>query len=187
MTLLIEGLGGAVWSRKGAVRGDSARTGLRSPMSRWRGSTTPRSRCRDGCGPVTRPRTSRRFRDVAVWIGGTTPHTASHVGPQPERVPALVDDRMRFARRTDLPVIPHMALAHAQFETIHPFPDGNGRAGRALVHAMLRSSGTTRQVTVPVSAGLLADPEGYFDALDEYRAGNPVPIVEVFTDSTSTV
>lgn len=125
-----------------------------------------------------------RFRDVHVWIGGTTPHTATHVGPVPERVPELVDDALRFARRDNLDVLPQIAITHAQFETIHPFPDGNGRTGRALVHAMLRSTGTTRQVTVPVSAGLLSDPQGYFDALTAYRRGNPVPIVEVFTKSS---
>ena len=56
-----------------------------------------------------------------------------------------------------MPVLAHAALAHAQFETIHPFEDGNGRTGRALVHAMLRSKGLTRTVTVPISAGLLVD------------------------------
>lgn len=124
------------------------------------------------------------FRDTHVWVGGRTPHTAEHVGPVPERVPALVDDLMRFARRDDLPVLPHIALAHAQFETIHPFPDGNGRTGRALVHAMLRASGTTRQVTVPVSAGLLSDPQEYFDALTAYHEGDIAPIVNVFTASS---
>lgn len=125
-----------------------------------------------------------QLRDVHVWVGGRTPHTAEHVGPVPQRVPALMDDLMQFARRDDLPVLPHIALAHAQFETIHPFPDGNGRAGRALVHAMLRASGTTRQVTVPVSAGLLSDPQSYFDALNAYRDGDATPIVEVLTYSS---
>lgn len=124
------------------------------------------------------------FRDVHVWVGGDTPHTARHVGPAPERVRALMDDLMAFANRTDVPVLPHIAVAHAQFETIHPFPDGNGRTGRALVHAMLHASGTTRQVTVPVSAGLLSDTEAYFDALTAYGQGDPVPIVEVFTDAS---
>ena len=58
-----------------------------------------------------------------------------------------------FIGRDDLPVLVHGAIAHAQFETIHPFADGNGRTGRALVHSMLRARGLTRNVTVPVSAG----------------------------------
>ena len=59
---------------------------------------------------------------------------------------------LRFAQRDDIPALPQIALAHAQFETIHPFADGNGRTGRALIQAMLRSKGLTRNVTVPVSA-----------------------------------
>ena len=56
--------------------------------------------------------------------------------------------------------------------------DGNGRTGRALIHAMLRGHGLTRNVTVPVSAGLLTDTNGYFDALTAYRDGDPAPIIE---------
>jgi Fic family protein len=77
-----------------------------------------------------------------------------------------------------VPVVIHAAIAHAQFETIHPFPDGNGRTGRALLHAHLRNKGLTRNVTVPVSAGLLSDVDAYFRALTAYRQGDPVPIVE---------
>jgi Fic family protein len=95
-----------------------------------------------------------------------------------------MEDLLAFARRDDLDVLPQIAVAHAQLETIHPFPDGNGRTGRALAHAMLRSSGTTQQVTVPISAGLLASPEDYFRALTSYRQGDVIPIVRVFTASS---
>ncbi|WP_246078150.1 Fic family protein [Rhodoglobus vestalii] len=73
------------------------------------------------------------WRSDQVWIGGgsISPHNADFIPPHHDRVPALMDDIMQFARRTDLPVIAQLAIAHAQFETIHPFPDGNGRAGRA--------------------------------------------------------
>ena len=81
-------------------------------------------------------------------------------------------------RRDDIPVLTHAALAHAQFETIHPFADGNGRTGRALMHAMLRNGGLVRNVTLPLSAGLLVSVDSYFDALTAYRAGEPAPIVE---------
>ena len=70
-------------------------------------------------------------------------------------------------------------LAHAQFETIHPFPDGNGRTGRALIHAMLRRDRLTRNVTVPVSSGLLTEIDRYFDALGAHRNGDPNPIIEL--------
>lgn len=100
------------------------------------------------------------------------------VPPHPDRVATAIHDLERFLSRDDLPVLVQAAVAHAQFETIHPFPDGNGRTGRALVHSLLRGRGLTRRVTVPVSAGLLADTSSYFDALTAYRDGIPEPIVE---------
>ena len=114
-----------------------------------------------------------------MWIGGTSfgPHAASFVPPHHEHVPALVDDLVRFARRTDVPLLARAAIAHAQFETIHPSPDGNGRTGRALINAMLRGHGLTKNVTVPVSAGLLTNTTSYFGALTDYRAGDPAAIV----------
>lgn len=87
-------------------------------------------------------------------------------------------------QRDDLPVLPQAALAHAQFETIHPFPDGNGRTGRALVHCLLGGKRLTRHVTVPVSAGLLTDTDSYFDALTAYRDGDIQPIVERFAEAS---
>ncbi|TIF27544.1 Fic family protein, partial [Legionella pneumophila] len=64
------------------------------------------------------------------------------------------------------------------FETIHPFSDGNGRTGRALLQAMLRHLRLTRSVSVPLSSGLLTDTNGYFAALTAYREGVVDPIVE---------
>lgn len=123
-----------------------------------------------------------RLRDAQVWIGGgATPHTATFVPPRQERVPALMDDLVAFCTRTDIPVLSQVSIAHAQFETIHPFNDGNGRTGRTLVHAMLRRSGVTRRLTVPVSAGLLVDTEAYFAALGSYRDGDPAPIITQFS------
>lgn len=129
------------------------------------------------------PDIAGQFRDAPVWIGsgGSTPHTASFVPPRYERVPELMEDLVEFSRRTDVPPLIHAAVAHAQFETIHPFPDGNGRVGRTLVHAMLRSAGTTRSLTVPVSAGLLAEVNDYYEALGAYRQGDLNPIVEQFS------
>ncbi len=127
-----------------------------------------------------------RWRDQQVWIGGSSlgPHAADFVPPHHRRLPAAIADLVSFMDRDDLPVLVHVALAHAQFETIHPFADGNGRVGRALVHAMLRNKGTVRNVTVPISAGLLVDRERYFDGLTRYRAGDPTPIVEAFAEAT---
>ncbi|MPZ96437.1 MAG: Fic family protein [Propionibacteriales bacterium] len=126
-----------------------------------------------------------RFRTEQVWIGGSSasPHSAAFVPPHHSRVVAAFDDLCTFTARTDVPLLAQSAIAHAQFETIHPFNDGNGRTGRALVHAMLKQGGATTRATVPVSAGLLADTDSYFTALTAYREGNPSPIVARFADA----
>ncbi|ROR80051.1 Fic family protein [Plantibacter flavus] len=126
-----------------------------------------------------------RWRDDQVWIGGTgfSPHGAAFVPPHQDRVPELMADVMTFANRLDVPVMAQIAIAHAQFETIHPFPDGNGRTGRALVQGMLRAADVTRNVTVPMSAGLLGDTDHYFRALTAYRSGDVRPIVETMTEA----
>ena len=127
----------------------------------------------------SRPDIAGRWRSEQVWIGGSDlgPHGALFVPPRHDRVPESIEDLVAFIDRDDIPVLVHAALAHAQFETIHPFPDGNGRTGRALLHAQLQNKGLTRNVTVPVSAGLLTNTDEYFDALSEYRNGNPLLIV----------
>jgi Fic family protein len=124
-----------------------------------------------------------QFRDEQVWIGGTdySPHLADFVPPQDSRIEESIKDLCAFSERTDLPLLTQVAMAHAQFETIHPFNDGNGRAGRALVHVMLRTGGATTRTTVPVSAGLLSDTEAYYKSLTAYRNGDPNPIVEEFS------
>lgn len=121
-----------------------------------------------------------RYRDGLVWVGTSSisPRGASHVAPQPELVAPAMSDLVDFMHRDDLPVLVQAAVAHAQFETIHPFVDGNGRTGRALVHALLRSKGTVRHTTAPVSAGLLVDTEAYFESLTAFREGDARPIVE---------
>jgi Fic family protein len=133
----------------------------------------------------TEPSIAGKWRVEQVWIGGTIygPHTADYIAPHHDRIPAAIADLVRFAQRNDIPVLVHAAIAHAQFETIHPFPDGNGRTGRALVHSMLRAKGLTRKVTAPVSAGLLPDTRRYFDTLTLYRQGEIAPIVETMANA----
>lgn len=128
------------------------------------------------------------WRDQQVWIGGgrLSPHAAAFIPPHHDRVARLMEDLVSFAERTDIPVLAQAAIAHAQFETIHPFPDGNGRTGRALIHSMLRRGGLTRTVTVPVSAGLLRDRQAYFDALTAYREGDVDAIVHSLTVASFT-
>jgi Fic family protein len=137
------------------------------------------------------PEIAGRWRDDQVWIGGRarafgpgTPHDADFVPPVAARVEPAIDDLMAFIARNDLPALAQAAVAHAQFETIHPFPDGNGRVGRALVQAMLRAKGITRSVSIPVSAGLLTDTGGYFRALTAFREGDPEKIVSTVARAT---
>ncbi len=123
------------------------------------------------------------YRDAQNWIRGNSPHTAEFVPPHPDRVMPAIDDLVAFMQRDDIPALTQAAIAHAQFETIHPFADGNGRTGRAIVSALLRAKGVTENVTVPVSSGLLTDTLLYFDALGAYREGDIQPIVERFAES----
>ena len=132
------------------------------------------------------PQIAGELRTEQVWIGGSSfgPHGASYVAPHYERVPTALDDLVAFMDRYDIPVLIQAAIAHAQFETIHPFVDGNGRTGRALVHAILRNKNLTQNVSVPISAGLLGDTARYFDALTAYRNGRLEPIIEQFTEAS---
>lgn len=127
-----------------------------------------------------------QWRREQVWIGTSvsSPVGASFVPPHHDRVPELIQDLMDFSSRTDMPAVIQAALAHAQFETIHPFTDGNGRTGRALMHAMLRHRGVTSKVTVPVSAGLLTNVHAYHESLTAYRTGDPEAIVNLCSEAS---
>lgn len=127
-----------------------------------------------------------RYREAPVWIGGRAPTEAMFVPPAGELVPAAMVDLLALAGRRDVPALLHLAVVHAQLETIHPFADGNGRTGRALVQSMLRRSGVTQRLTVPISAGLLADVDRYFAALTAFRDGDLEPIVLTFADAAET-
>ena len=131
------------------------------------------------------PTIAGRLRQEPVWIGGSdlSPAGALFVPPHHERVPAALEDLLAFMRRPDLPPLTKTALAHAQLETIHPFADGNGRTGRALTHVVLAGEGLSRTAPLPLSAILLTNVETYFQALDEYRSGSPLAVVELFIEA----
>ncbi|MFJ6419231.1 Fic family protein [Paeniglutamicibacter sp. NPDC091659] len=133
---------------------------------------------------ASHPGIAGKLRTAPVWIGGNSPHSASFVPPRHEGVEAALNDLVAFMHRDDMPILTQVAIAHAQFETIHPFPDGNGRTGRALVGALLRNKGVTQKVTIPVSSGLLANTKSYFESLSAYQQGDPEPITEMFAEST---
>jgi Fic family protein len=128
-----------------------------------------------------------RLRDMQNWIGGSdhSPRGALYVPPPPETVDDYLEDLLTFVNRDDLPVLGQAAVAHAQFESIHPFTDGNGRIGRALVNAILRRRGATTRVVGPLASALVAQREHYFSLLDRYRAGEIEPLVEAFAEASA--
>jgi Fic family protein len=105
------------------------------------------------------------------WIGGSghNPCSAAFVPPPPEHLPALLEDLCAFCNEDSLPAVAQAAIAHAQFETIHPFVDGNGRTGRALIHLVLRRRGLATRVLVPVSLVLATWARDYIDGLTAFR------------------
>lgn len=125
------------------------------------------------------------LRDEQVWIGGSpySPHGASFVPPYEKRIPGCLDDLIAFGGREDVSPVAKAAIFHAQFETIHPFADGNGRTGRALVHRMLANDEILLHSTLPVSAGLLHDVGRYMEALDAYHAGDIEPMICCLVDA----
>ena len=125
------------------------------------------------------------LRKEQVWIGGSpySPHEATFVPPHADRVRSCLEDLVAFGARGDVPPIAKAAVFHAQFETIHPFTDGNGRTGRTLLHRMLVADEVLLHTMLPVSAGLLHDVERYMDALDAYHAGAIEPIIECLADA----
>jgi Fic family protein len=119
------------------------------------------------------PEIAGQLRDKQNWIGGNAynPGKADFVPPPPEYVHDLTGDLVAFINRTDLPPVVQAAIAHAQFETIHPFADGNGRVGRALVHVVLRRRGLAPRYVPPVSLVLAADSRSYIAGLTAFREG----------------
>lgn len=112
-----------------------------------------------------------KVRREQNWIGGSSynPCSAAFVPPPHEQVERLLDDLCAFCNMDSLPAIAQAAIAHAQFETIHPFVDGNGRTGRALIHVILRRRGLAAKVLPPVSLVLATWSVDYVDALMDTR------------------
>jgi Fic family protein len=105
------------------------------------------------------------------WVGGSafSPAGAEFIPPPVDYVDALLHDLVAFVNRDDMPVVLQAAVAHAQFETIHPFADGNGRAGRCLIHVVYRRRGLAPRVVPPVSLVLATRSSEYIGGLEEYR------------------
>ena len=112
-----------------------------------------------------------QIRIVQNWIGGGdyNPCSADFVPPPPQEVPTLLRDLLAFCNDDSLPPLAQAAIAHAQFETIHPSIDGNGRAGRALIHLVMRRRGLTPHFLPPVSLVLATWVNDYVDGLTATR------------------
>ncbi len=111
------------------------------------------------------------FRQVQNWIGGSdyNPCSADYIPPPPEFVPELMGDLCAFCNTDDLPAVAQAAVAHAQFETIHPFVDGNGRTGRTIIHLVLRRRGLALRALPPVSLVLATLGKDYIKGLTASR------------------
>ena len=112
-----------------------------------------------------------QLRGEQNWIGGSSfnPCSAEYVPPPPDAVLGLVTDLCDFCNDDSLPAVAQAAIAHAQFETIHPFADGNGRVGRALIQLVLRRRSVASRVLPPVSLILATWAQEYVDALTGTR------------------
>ncbi|TCO44377.1 Fic family protein [Kribbella antiqua] len=120
------------------------------------------------------PEFGGEIRYLQNWIGGRSPAEAYYVPPPAQLIPDLLADLMSFVRESSLPVLAKTAIAHAQFETIHPFADGNGRTGRALIHLILRAEGLVERTVPPVSLSLATHATQYIEALTAFRyTGKP--------------
>lgn len=116
-----------------------------------------------------------KLRAEQNWIGGSSfnPCSAAFVPPPPEHVPGLMQDLCTFCDQDRLPAVAQAALAHAQFETIHPFADGNGRTGRALIHVILRRRGVAPRFVPPISLVLATWSSDYIEGLTRTRYAGP--------------
>lgn len=131
---------------------------------------------------VIEPRLERGLRREQNWVGGPgwSPLRAAFVPPPETEVPRLVEDLARFTTATGGNPVVRAAIVHAQFETIHPFTDGNGRTGRALIHTVLHRADALRNILIPISTVFAGDTDSYITGLTGYR-GQPQQLDEWIT------
>jgi Fic family protein len=126
-------------------------------------------------------------RTTQGWIGGNdyNPCGATYVPPPEDRLEDLLEDLCRFCSKEELPPLIQAAIAHAQFETIHPFDDGNGRTGRALIQVLFRRRGLAPTFVPPISVVLAAERERYIDGLTRFRQDDLGGWLEIFASSAA--
>ena len=130
-----------------------------------------------------------QIRTRQNWLGGNdfTPIGAEYVPPVPESVPGLLEDLVVFCNSETMTPLSQAAIAHAQFETIHPFADGNGRVGRALMHIILKRRGLCVQAAPPISLSIATRPKDYERALAEFRHAGDATSLEAQNGVNSLV
>ena len=126
-------------------------------------------------------------RAAQNWIGGNdyNPVGAVYVPPPHEYIQDLLKDLCAFVNRVDVDPIVQAGISHAQFETIHPFADGNGRVGRALIYSVLHRRGEIPNYIPPISLILAAEPKSYIAGLAAYRQGEVSAWCTQFASATA--
>ncbi len=126
-----------------------------------------------------------QLRNEQNWIGGSnrSPRNATYIPPPPEYVVDALNDLVSFMAQDDLNPVLKLSIAHAQFEAIHPFIDGNGRTGRALSQIILVQNELR---PVPISVGLFALREDYYESLNKYVEGDILPTIDLQAKSIIT-
>jgi Fic family protein len=134
---------------------------------------------------VIEPSLEPGIRQEQNWVGGTgwSPLRADFVPPPETEVRRLLEDLARFCTATEGNPVIRAAIAHAQFETIHPFIDGNGRTGRALIHTILKRGDALREILIPISTVLSADTDAYVAGLTAFREGRVDEWVTSFAEA----
>jgi Fic family protein len=125
------------------------------------------------------------YRTEQNWIGAEhVEDGVAYVPPPPDTIRGLMGDLCDFINTSPTTSVVRAAIAHAQFEAVHPFVDGNGRVGRCIVSITMRKAGGTTTIP-PVSSVLLTDTDGYFAALHEFQQNaNPGPWIGQFANAT---
>ena len=131
-------------------------------------------------------RITGQIREEPSWIGGVDPSSAEYVGPPADRVRGLLGDLCGFIDRDDISPVAQAAIAHAQFETIHPFGDGNGRVGRCLIQVLFRRRGLAPRYLPPISIVLGANKDAYIDGIEAFRTGDVDTWVRYFARAAET-
>lgn len=128
------------------------------------------------------------IRKSQNWIGGSRPGNATYVPPPPHALPKLLSDFEQYIHaRDDLPPLVRVALLHAQFESLHPYLDGNGRTGRLLVTLLLEDWKLLSQPLLYLSLYFMRHRDEYYKHLGGIREGDWEPWIAFFLDGVTTV